>query len=65
METWDVDQTLEPCSNNSNSTHEGFTLSKCQENASIGRKPQFQGLTRCCFDQDEAMVSVLDMKFDL
>ena len=46
METQDVDQTLQPCSNNSNSTHEqkswGFMLSKCQENDSIDQKGQFK-----------------------
>ena len=38
METWDVNQTLKPCSKTliqlMNKSHEGFMLRKCQENAS-------------------------------
>ena len=40
--TWDVNQTLQPISNNSTYTHEhkleGFMLSKWPENASIDQK---------------------------
>ena len=48
-----------------NKSHEGFVLSTCQEKGLNWSKTLIPGLTRCCFDQDEELVHVLDMKFDL
>ena len=48
-----------------NKSYEGFVLSTCQEKGSIWSKNLIPGLMRCYFDQDEELVHVPDMKFDL
>ena len=45
-------------------SHEGFMLSLCQENASIGQKILFGALSGYCFDQSERLTSVAVMMFD-
>ena len=59
---WNYRSSIKPCNLAQmtlielyNKSHKGFVLSTCQKKAT----------TRCCFDQDEELVHVLDMKFDL